>query len=118
MESCADFYNEISQLKYIGSILGSTVQTTPNSHVEIGGDRIEYDWADSKAAYRRKPLKMKKMKEMFRQLVQEVTSRDFLNIRTVRSSSKKARAYVCAYFAAEFETENEMEVDKHDLKLL
>ena len=55
---------------------------------------------------------------MFRQLVQEVTSRDFMNIRTVRSSSKKERAYVCAYFAAEFETENEMEVDKHDLKLL
>ena len=60
---------------------------------------VEYSWGIAKGVYRRKPLHCKKSKELFRLLVNEVTSRDVLTTKTVRKLSRRARAYICAYYS-------------------
>ena len=45
------------------------------------------------------PLACKKGKESFKALVHECSSRDILTTKTVRKLSRRARAYICAYFA-------------------
>ena len=50
-------------------------------------------------------MNSKEGKESFKRLVHEVTSRDVLTIEVVRKLSRRARAYICAYFAL-FESKN------------
>ena len=53
----------------------------------------------SHSLYLRKPLQSKRSKESFKVLVQECTSREILATKTVRKLSRRARAYICAYYS-------------------
>ena len=99
MASCLDFAQELTALQHVGSELGVSVIITPKFHCELAGEGIEYSWGVSKSLYRRKPLISKKGKEAFKALVAECTSRDVLQTTTVRKLSRRARAYISAYFS-------------------
>jgi hypothetical protein len=45
------------------------------------------------------PLDSKKGMASFKALMNECTSRDVLSTKTVRKLSRRARAYICAYYA-------------------
>jgi hypothetical protein len=98
MASCLDFAEEMTALQHVGHELGVSVIITPKFHAELAGEGIEYSWGISKGVYRRKPLHSKKSKESFKMLVKECTSKDILGIKTVRKLSRRARAYICAYY--------------------
>ena len=71
----------------------------PKFHAKLAGKGFEYSWGISKGVYRRMPLASKKGKESFKALVHECSSRDILTTKTVRKLYRRARAYICAYFA-------------------
>ena len=97
MANCFDFAEELTALQYVGSQLGVSVIIAPKFHAELAGEGVEYSWGVVKGVYRQKPLQSKRNKESFRQLVNDVTSRDILTTKTVRKLSRRARAYICAY---------------------
>ena len=99
MASCLDFAEEMTALQHVGSELGVSVIITPKFHAELAGEGIEYSWGVTKGVYHRKPLQSKRSKESFKGLVQQCTSRDILTTKTVRKLSRRARAYICAYYA-------------------
>jgi hypothetical protein len=100
MASCVHFAEEMTALQHVKHLLGVSVLITPKFHAEImAGKGIEYSWGVSKSAYHRMPLDSKKGKSSFKALVKECTSRDVLTTPTVRKLSRRARAYVCAYYA-------------------
>jgi hypothetical protein len=99
MASCLDFAEERTALQHVGHELGAAVIITPKFHAELAGEGVEYSWGISKGVYRRKPLQSKKGKESFKRLVDECTSRDILSTKTVRKLSRRARAYICAYYS-------------------
>ena len=70
-----------------------------NFHAEMAGEGIEYSWGVTKGLYRCKPLNSKRSKEAFKWLGLECTSRDILRTATVRKPSRRARAYICAYYS-------------------
>jgi hypothetical protein len=98
MASCLDFAQELTALQHVGKELGVSVIISPKFHAEMAGEGIEYSWGITKGLYRRKPLNSKKSKERFKALVHECTSRDYLRTKTVRKLSRRARAYICAYY--------------------
>lgn len=99
MASCLDFAEEMTALQHVGKELGVLVIISPKFHAEMAGEGIEYSWGITKGFYRRKPLNSKRSKEGFKQLVHECTSRDVLKTETVRKLSRRARAYICAYYS-------------------
>jgi hypothetical protein len=101
MASCLDFAEEMTALQHVGNELGVAVIISPKFHAELAGEGIEYSWGISKALYRRKkPLNSKRSKESFKRLVLECTSRQqVLRTATVRKLSRRARSYICAYYA-------------------
>jgi hypothetical protein len=100
MACCLDFAEaERTALQHVGDELGAAVIITPKFHAELAGEGVEYSWGISKGVYRRKPLQSKKGKESFKRLVDECTSRDILSTNTVRKLSRRARAYICAYYS-------------------
>ena len=48
--------------------------------------------------YRRQPLKQKRGKDNFRKTVRECLSRSVLTTERIRTFSRRARAYICAYY--------------------
>ena len=64
----------------------------------MAGEGIEYSWAVCKSVYRKMPLDSKRGKDSFKALVNECISRDILKTEVVRKLSKRARAYICAYY--------------------
>jgi len=99
MASCLDFAQELTALQHVGSELGVSVIITPKSHCELAGEGIEYSWGVTKGVYRRKPLNSKRGKQSFKVLVHECTSREILSTKTVRKLSRRARAYISAYYS-------------------
>jgi hypothetical protein len=99
MASCLDFAEEMTALQHVGNQLGVSVKITPKFHAELAGEGVEYSWGVAKGVYRRKPLNSKKGKESFKLLVKECTSREILATKTVRKLSRRARAYICAYYS-------------------
>jgi hypothetical protein len=99
MASCLDFAEEMTALQHVGSELGVSVIITPKFHAELAGEGIEYSWGVTKGVYQRKPLHSKRSKESFKGLVQQCTSRDIIPTKTVRKLSRRARAYICAYYS-------------------
>jgi hypothetical protein len=98
MASCQDFAEELTALQHVGQVLGVTVHITPKFHAEMAGEGIEYSWAVCKSVYRKMPLDSKRGKDSFKALVNECISRDILKTEVVRKLSKRARAYICAYY--------------------
>ena len=117
MASCLDFAEELTALQHVGSQLGVSVIITPKFHAELAGEGVEYSWGITKGLYRRKPLLSKKGKESFRKLVCEVTSRDILKTSTIRKLSRRARAYICAYYSL-YESQNRGDTTKLTLPLI
>ena len=102
MSTCLDFSKETTALEGVGEELGVKVYITPKFHCEIAGEGIEYAWGVAKGVYRRKPLKEKKGKKSdFQKLVKECVSREILTTECVRKLSRRARAYICAYYQIE-----------------
>ena len=99
MASCLDFAEEVTALQHVGNELGVSVIISPKFHAELAGEGIEYSWGVTKGIYRRKPLISKRSKAAFKGLVMECTSRDILRTATVRKLSRRARAYICAYYS-------------------
>ncbi|KAI2496293.1 hypothetical protein MHU86_18205 [Fragilaria crotonensis] len=110
MASCLDFAEEMTALQHVGNELGVSVIISPKFHAELAGEGIEYSWGVTKGLYRRKPLHSKRSKEAFRGLVVECTSRDILRTETVRKLSRRARAYICAYYSL-YESKNKKNTD-------
>jgi hypothetical protein len=99
MTSCLDFAKEMTALQHVGSQLGVSVIITPKFHAELAGKGVEYSWGVAKGIYIRKPLNSKKSKDAFKRLVRDVTSSEVLTVDTVRKLSRRARAYICAYYS-------------------
>ena len=75
------------------------IATTPKFHAELAREEIEYSWGVTKGVYRRKPLRAKRGKESYKALVDECTRREILSTKTVRKLSRRARAYISAYYS-------------------
>jgi hypothetical protein len=116
MESCLDFANEMTELQSMGEKMGVRVISTTKFHAEMAGEGVEYAWGVSKSWYRSKPLSLKKKKASFLQLVRDCL--DPITKQQVRSYSKRARSYICAYYAFEHPKQNinnsNNETTKHD----
>ena len=97
MESCIDFYNEMSQLEYVCKSLGVTALITTKYHAEYAGEGVEYSWGGAKNAYRRLPIRAKTGKANFENLLDRCISRDLLTTDLIRKYSKRARGYMLAY---------------------
>ena len=106
MESCLDFANEITELQSMGEKMGVRVISTTKFHAEMAGEGIEYLWGVSKLWYRSKPLKLKSKKASFLQLVRGCLDPKLITKEKVRSFSKRARSYICAYYALEHTKQN------------
>jgi hypothetical protein len=89
MESCLDFTNEITELQ----LMGVRVISTTKFHAEMAGEGIEYLWGVSKSWYCSKPLKLKSDPKL-------------ITKEKVRSFSKRARSYICAYYAFKHTKQN------------
>jgi hypothetical protein len=72
----------------------------------MAGEGIEYLWGVSKPWYRSKPLKLKSKKASFLQLVRGCLDPKLITKERVRSFSKRARSYICAYYALEHTKQN------------
>ena len=106
--------------------MGIETDRSPVAHPEIVGDGIEFDWANSKLSYRAYPLKTKRNKKKFHELVDCVLGPTVLTIDVVRSNARRARQYMLAYNAldklkhkedeAAQSTANNTHKEQHDTK--
>ena len=120
MGRCTDFRDEETALEHLALQLGVEVILTPKFHAELAGEGIEYDWAHSKAYYRRQPVSSKKGREKFQELVRKCTSPEHLPIERVRANAARARAYISTYYHLAMkdqadEGSNEMMAQKQQL---
>ena len=76
MGNCQDFEEEETLLQSMGREMGVMVDRTPKCHCELAGEGVEYSWGCAKDTYRRVPLKKKRGKENFRNVVRECMSRE------------------------------------------
>jgi hypothetical protein len=110
MASCLDFADEITEMEARGETMGIRVVSTTKFHAELAGEGIEYAWACAKGWYRAQPLNSKKTKNSFHELVKKTClGRDKMTTERVRAFSKRARSYICAYYA--FETSRKEGID-------
>ena len=102
MQMQVDFSSEKTLLDYHALLWGVIIIRSPKCHPEIAGEGIEYGWALSKMEDRRSPMNEKRTKVKFRDLVQRcLDSGSVLNLKQMRSCSKKARDYMVLYRAVE-----------------
>jgi hypothetical protein len=116
LASCLDFADEITELQAKGEEMEvRVVIPTTKFHAEMAGEGIEYLWGVGKGWYRSKPLELKRKKASFLQLVHDVVDPKLrmMTKKRVWSFSKRARAYICAYYA--FEKEKIGRRDNQDL---
>ena len=99
MANCTDFANEETLLQHKGREMGVLVDRTPKCHPELAGEGIEYTWGCSKGYYRRLPIQRKRGLQNFKSSVQLSMSADVLSKSRVRKFARRARRYICAYFA-------------------
>ncbi len=115
LASCLDFADEITELQAKGEEMEVRVIPTTKFHAEMAGEGIEYLWGVGKGWYRSKPLELKRKKASFvLQLVHNVLDPELaMTKKRVWSFSKRARAYICAYYA--FKKEKIGRRDNQDL---
>ena len=93
-----DFLNEETLLQHHAKRMGVILDRSPKCHPEIAGEGIEYCWALAKIFYRNAPIKLKRGKDSFRDLVKKSTDpTGVLSIEKVRSCSRRAREYMILY---------------------
>jgi hypothetical protein len=100
MASCLDFEEEEEALlQSTGREMGVLVDWTTKCHCELAGQGIEYSWGCAKNSYRQVSLKQKRGKDNFKVVVRECLSREkVLATKQIRLFSRRARAYICAYY--------------------
>ena len=95
-----DFVGEETLLQHRAQELGCTVDCSPKCHPEIAGEGIEFSWACAKGHYRKQPLKRKRSKKGYLQLVEESLDRNkVLTKGMMRGFAKRQRDYMLAYMA-------------------
>ncbi|KAI2495979.1 hypothetical protein MHU86_18546 [Fragilaria crotonensis] len=108
MGNCNDFKTEETALQFLGSQLGVQVMLTPKFHCEFAGEGIEYAWAQAKALMRRTPMREKKGRVNFMNLVTKcLCPVTVLTNDRIRKFAARARAYVCTYYYLEQENSSE-----------
>ena len=80
-----------------GSQLGVTVDRTPKCHPELAGEGIEYAWGAAKLYYQKQPLKDKRNKSVYEELVKRSLSNQILSLQFMRQFSRRAHRYILAY---------------------
>ncbi|KAI2490938.1 hypothetical protein MHU86_23626 [Fragilaria crotonensis] len=103
MGNCYDFKTEETALQFLGSQLGLRVMLTPKFHCEFAGEGIEYTWAQAKALMRRTPMREKKGRANFINLVTRCLCPTTV---LTKERAARARAYICTYYYLERETNN------------
>ena len=99
VEDLPDFKGEQTRLEYFAEKLGVHIGYSPKYHPEIAGEGIEFCWALSKSWYRKQPLREKRKKNKFENLVQQsMDTKTVLDKDHVRSCARRARCYILAYF--------------------
>jgi hypothetical protein len=102
MGNCFDFKTEETALQFLGSQLGLQVMLTPKFHCEFAGEGIEYAWAQAKAIMRRTPMREKKGRINFMNVVTRcLCPTTVLTKERVRKFAARARAYICTYYYLE-----------------
>jgi hypothetical protein len=76
MANCLDFEEEETLLQSMGREMGVLVDRTPKCHCEMAGEGIEYSWGCAKNSFRRVPLKQRRGKDNFRNVVRMCLSRE------------------------------------------
>ncbi len=72
---------------------------TPKFHCEFAGEGIEYNWAHAKAKMRVTPLREKKGRANFIELVKKcICPETVLTKERVSKFAARARAYICTYY--------------------
>jgi hypothetical protein len=66
MAACLNFAKEMTALQRVRKGLGVSVIITPNFHVEMTGERIEYSWGVAKDVHRCKPMESKRERQVSR----------------------------------------------------
>ena len=108
MGQCTDFQQEETALQHLGSQLGSKVILTPKFHCEIAGEGIEYNRAHAKAKMRAAPIREKKGRANFIELVNKCLCPATVLTRTrVSKLAARARAYICTYYHLSHQQEGE-----------
>ena len=92
-----DFQDQETLLMFYGRQLGVTVDRTPKCHPELAGEGIEYAWGAAKLYYRKQPLKDKRNKLVYEELVKRSLSDQILSLQFMRQCSRRARRYILAY---------------------
>ena len=77
--------------------LGVKVMKAPKCHPELAGEGIEYHWAAAKSYYQRLPVKKKRNRDNFRNLVRQGLTEHVLPKILSRKFGKRAREYILAY---------------------
>ena len=104
MGNCSDFMTEETHLQFLGSQLGVQVMLTPKFHCELRGEGIEYAWAAAKAIMRMTPIREKKGRANFINLVWKcLCPSTVLTKERIRQFAARARAYVNTYYYLERE---------------
>ena len=102
MQKQEDFTSEMTLLQYHASLMGVTIERSPKCHPEIAGEGVEYGWALSKIEYRRSPIAEKRTKDGFLKLVRKcMNNQTILNLKQMRSCSRRACQYMLLYKAVE-----------------
>ena len=101
LASCSDFCKEKSRLEKLADDIGAKLITTPKYHAEMAGEGIEYTWAHAKWKFWCEPLRKKKTKAQFLELVKLCLSSKAISKSLVRKVSRKARMYMIAYYLYE-----------------
>jgi hypothetical protein len=97
LSQCQDFRNEKTHLQVLAEAIGISVDFTPKFHPELPGEGVEYTWAALKQKYRREPLRRKKTRDAFKELVRECVEKERSDPARIKSYSARARAYICTY---------------------
>jgi hypothetical protein len=92
-----DFANEETLIESYSRTLGVRSGKSPPGHPEVAGEGIEFVWGAGKVCFRFHPLKDKKTKDDFINLVHYCLSDEVLSVDRVRSFARRARQYMLAY---------------------
>jgi hypothetical protein len=69
----------------------------------LAGEGVEYSWGFSKQRFRKNPIALRRKKNEFLGLVKKCLDREeSLTTKLVRKFSRRARAYMMAYYTAHF----------------
>ena len=83
-----DSQDQETLLMFYGRQLGVTVDRTPKCHPQLAGGGIEYAWGAAKLYYRKQPLKEKRIKSVYQELVKRSLSNEILSLQFMRQCSR------------------------------